>query len=516
MDDLVTLDDTLDLAHEPPSLPPWKVLIVDDEPEVHAVTRLVLGDFQFESRRLQFFSAHSGKEGMQMLRDHPDIALMLLDVVMESEHAGLDVARWTRDELRNHFVRIVLRTGQPGQAPEQRVTSDYDINDYKEKTELTTQKLTATVRVALRGYRDIMTVERAREGLERVIGASADIFSHQRSSEFASAVLSQLVGLAGLERGALYVRVPPPGSRPPGPPERFEITAATGEFERLLATQRDESILPEPMRASLHIAFESKRHLFREDHYVLHFTDSQHGESLLYVGDAWNLSEMDFKLVELFCTNVSIAFENLHLNQELFESQLEMICLLAGAAETRSRETAAHVKRVGLIAETLALALGRSAQDAELLRHAAPLHDIGKIGIPDAVLNKPGLHDEDERRVVQTHAELGAAMLRSSRRPVLQMAAEIAISHHEHWDGNGYPHGLSGAAIPLPGRIVAVADVWDALGSRRCYKEPWDMARIRSYFEEHRGSQFDPAVVDALFAQWDSLLKIRADYPDEP
>ena len=515
MDDLMTLEDDEGVAHEAQPLPPWKVLIVDDEPEIHAVTRLVLGDFQFEGRRLQFHSAYSGSEGQAQLSAHPDIALMLLDVVMETEHAGLDVARWTRDVLNNHFVRIVLRTGQPGQAPEQRVTTEYDINDYKEKTELTTQKLTATVRVALRGYRDIMAIERARQGLERVINASAFIFSHQRTAEFASAVLMQLGGLAGMERGALYLRVPPGAIRRGNElPEHFEISAATGEFERYIRAGNNEDVLPAPVVASLHEAYLHKQHLFRDDHYVLHFVDSQHGESLLYVGDAWNLSPMDFKLVELFCTNVSIAYENLHLNQELLDAQLEMICLLAGAAETRSRETASHVKRVGLIAETLALAVGMPAREAELLRHAAPLHDIGKIGIPDAVLNKPGRHDDAETAVMRTHAELGAQMLAESRRPVLRLAAEIARSHHENWDGSGYPAGLAGEAIPLQGRIAAVADVWDALGSVRCYKPAWDAAAIRAHFEQERGRKYDPTLVDALFSRWAALEEIRLRYPD--
>ncbi|MCB1552315.1 MAG: DUF3369 domain-containing protein, partial [Xanthomonadales bacterium] len=185
MEDELFLDEELFSGHEAPPVVPWKVLIVDDEPEIHSVTKLVLGDFQFESRPLSFLSAYSGSDGKRRLQEHPDIALMLLDVVMETDHAGLDVARWTRDELKNTFIRIVLRTGQPGQAPEQRVTTEYDINDYKEKTELTTQKLTATVRVALRGYRDIMLIERARQGLERVIESSAFIFSRQRTTEFA-------------------------------------------------------------------------------------------------------------------------------------------------------------------------------------------------------------------------------------------------------------------------------------------------------------------------------------------
>jgi putative nucleotidyltransferase with HDIG domain len=328
-------------------------------------------------------------------------------------------------------------------------------------------------------------------------------------------VLMQLGGLAGMERGALYLRIPPGTPRRSDQlPEHFEISAATGEFERYIEAGRNEEVLPAPLVASLHEAYLHKQHLFRDDHYVLHFVDSQHGESLLYVGDAWNLSPMDFKLVELFCTNVSIAYENLHLNQELHDAQLEMICLLAGAAETRSRETAAHVKRVGLIAEALALALGMEAREAELLRHAAPLHDVGKIGIPDAVLNKPGRHDEAEATVMRTHADLGAQMLAESRRPVLRLAAEIARSHHENWDGSGYPQGLAGAAIPLPGRIVAVADVWDALGSVRCYKPAWDGAAIRAHFTEQRGRKFDPTVVDALFAHWNTLEEIRRRFPD--
>jgi response regulator RpfG family c-di-GMP phosphodiesterase len=508
------LDEELGLAPEPMAGPPWKVLIVDDEPEIHSVTRLVLGSFMFEGRGLVFLSAFSAREGQQMLADHDDIALVLLDVVMETEHAGLDVVRYARHELGNHFVRIVLRTGQPGQAPEARVTTDYDINDYKEKTELTTQKLTATVRVALRGYRDIITIERARHGLERVIHASAEVFSHQKSAEFASAVLEQLGGLVGMERGALYCRVvrnADEATPPANPP--LTIAAATGEFEQFVREPAEQA-LPDKLLASLLEAWRTKHHLFRDDHYVLHFVDSQHGESLLYVGEAWNLQPLDFQLVELFCTNVSIAFENVHLNQELFESQLDMVCVLAGAAETRSRETANHVRRVGLIAQLLATAIGLDEKSAEMLRFAAPLHDIGKIGIPDAVLNKPGPHDEDEQQVMRRHAELGAQMLAGSRHAIIRMAAEVALTHHENWDGSGYPHGLAGEAIPISGRIAMIADVVDALGSERCYKQAWPEADIRDYFVAERGRKFDPRLVEALFRIWEQIVEVRREMPD--
>jgi response regulator RpfG family c-di-GMP phosphodiesterase len=493
-----------------PAENPWKVLLVDDEPEVHAVTRLVLRGFRFEDRPLEILSAHSASEARAMLGAHPDLALMLLDVVMETEQAGLEVVRYARETLGNRFIRIVLRTGQPGQAPEQDVIRSYDINDYKEKTELTAQKLTTMLYAALRAYRDIMVIEANKRGLERVIEASASIFSVEKRGEFASAVLAQLTALVGVHRGALYCRIPTPGT---DEPEHFPVAAATGDFAAY--TDRNaEQALPDRISASLREAFRSKRHLFRDDHYVLHFVDSRKAESLLYVGETWRLSDLDYKLVEVFCTNVSIGYENLALHQEIVDAQLEMICLLAGAAESRSGETAAHVKRVGLLAGLLAARCGLDDRTVEDLRLAAPLHDIGKIGIPDAILNKPGPHDAEETRIMRTHAEIGRRMLASSARPLLMLAAEIAGSHHENWDGSGYPAGLAGEAIPISGRITMLADVYDALGSRRCYKAPWPPDEIRRYLAAQSGIKFEPRLVDLLFAHWDEAEAIRREFPD--
>ncbi len=488
----------------------WKILIVDDEPEIHEVTRLVLSAFRFEGRPLRFLSALSAEEAIGLLRAHDDIAVMLLDVVMEHDQAGLELVRRVREELGNRHIRIVLRTGQPGQAPEQEVISNYDINDYKEKTELTAQKLSTTLFAALRGWRDIQIIEANKRGLERVVQASAHVFTQQRPHEFASAVLSQLTALLDMRGGALYCKVERPGERLP---DHFTVAAATGPYERFVDHHADED-LPGPVAASLRRAYEAKQHVFSADHYVLHFTDSQQTESLLYVGEAWDLSDLDFRLVEVFCTNVSIAFENLHLNQELADAQMETICLLAGAAESRSQETASHVKRVGEVAELLARGIGIPPQEAESYRFAAPLHDIGKIAIPDAILNKPGRHTPDESAIMRSHAEIGHRMLMDAKRPLLRLAAEIALSHHENWDGSGYPQGLAGEAIPISGRITMLADVYDALGSRRCYKEAWPAAQVREFIIGQSGVKFDPALVALLLARWDEAEAIRVRLPD--
>lgn len=504
------VDDRFEFAAEPAEGPPWKVLIVDDEPEVHDVTRLVLGSFRFAERPLVLISAYSSREAERLLTEHGDTAVVLLDVVMETEQAGLDLVRTIRGQLGNRFVRIVLRTGQPGQAPEHEVIAAYDINDYKEKTELTSQKLATALYTALRAYRDMRTIETSRLGLERIVRASQSVFPRQPPQQFASAVVAELDALAGGARGALCCSISAPNGTLP---DRFPVIAATRDYAPSLAADAEEQ-LPPYVVSSMRTAYRDRRHVFADDHYVLYFLDSHATEAQIYVSEERRLDEFERRLVEVFCGNVAIAFENLHLNRELFEGQLDLVCLLAGAAETRSRETANHVRRVGILARMLGELHGLDDATCELLYYAAPLHDIGKIGIPDAVLNKPGPHTPEEAAVMRTHAEIGAKLLNGSRRPMFRLAAEIALTHHENWDGTGYPNALAGADIPIAGRITALADVFDALGSRRCYKEPWAEAAIREFILDQCGRKFDPALIRLLIDNWTEVAALRQRLPD--
>jgi HD-GYP domain-containing protein (c-di-GMP phosphodiesterase class II) len=181
---------------------------------------------------------------------------------------------------------------------------------------------------------------------------------------------------------------------------------------------------------------------------------------------------------------------------ELHETQLEVVRRLARAAEWRDEDTGEHVERIGLLSERLALAAGLSAIEAETLRHAAVLHDVGKIGVPDRVLLKPGQLDAEEWAIMRTHAEIGASMLSGSPSPLVQLGEEVARTHHERWDGSGYPAGLRGEGIPLVGRIVAICDVYDALRSRRPYKQPWTLEEALTEITAQRGRHFDPRLVD--------------------
>jgi putative two-component system response regulator len=192
----------------------------------------------------------------------------------------------------------------------------------------------------------------------------------------------------------------------------------------------------------------------------------------------------------------------------------EVILRLSRAAEFRDAETGSHLLRMAAYARLVAEHMGLDQAECDLICEAAPMHDIGKVGIPDSVLLKPGALDELEMAVMRTHAQIGADILAGSESALLQAGAAIALSHHERWDGGGYPQGLAGAAIPLYGRIVAVADVFDALTSARPYKIGWELPRAVAHMRDGRGGHFDPRCVDALLADMGAVLAIQQRYHD--
>jgi putative two-component system response regulator len=202
--------------------------------------------------------------------------------------------------------------------------------------------------------------------------------------------------------------------------------------------------------------------------------------------------------------------------QELRRSHEETIHRLARAAEFRDQETGQHVERVSRYCSLLAERLDLDDEQEELLRLASPLHDIGKIAIPDRILLKPARLTADERRLMETHAEIGHRMLAGSGQELLELAAVIALTHHEHYDGGGYPRGLSGDGIPLVGRIVAVADVFDALTSDRVYRPAMSAEETVKVMRMGRGVHFDPAALDALLDSLPAALAIRDEWPDRP
>ena len=219
------------------------------------------------------------------------------------------------------------------------------------------------------------------------------------------------------------------------------------------------------------------------------------------------------KITEFMSVRNDIS-EIIKLHEEIESTQQEIIYHMGEIAESRSQETGNHVRRVAEYSRLLALKYGLDAQEANKIAMASPMHDIGKVGIPDAILHKPGKLTDEEWEIMKTHAMLGYAVLQHSKRPILQASAIIAKEHHEKYDGTGYPLGLSGEAIHLYARIVAIADVFDALSHDRCYKKAWEDPDVFAFFEKERGAHFDPNLVDMFLAAKEEFLTIRDHFKD--
>lgn len=487
----------------------YTVLIIDDEVEVHKVTDLTLKRFRFDGKRIRFLHAYSAREALQIFSEHDDIALALVDVVMETDHAGLDLVHKVRNELGNHLVRLVLRTGQPGQAPEHEVIERYDINDYKEKTELTSQKLKTLMYSGLRSYRDIQTIDSHRKGLRQVIESTSKMLKPSSMSEFATAVLKEIMNLLQLDSSAVYCTT----FSEKGTHGQRRILAATGSMADVIADD-DSAGLPESVQRLFDKAIQEAKSLYCEEGYVF-YTETESGyQSLLYIETQGQLTDAQQELLDIYCFNVALTYASLLKGEEILDTQRELVYLLGDAVEMRSKETGAHVKRVSLVSYRLAQLYGLNEEDCLIIKRASPLHDFGKVTIPDRILHKPGKLNPEEWETMKTHSSVGHDILRKSSKPILKVAAKICMSHHERWNGKGYPLGLKGADIPIAGRIAALADVFDALGSKRCYKEPWGMDNVREEILKERGEHFDPKLVDLMMENFNDFWDIRNRYPD--
>ena len=292
----------------------WQVLIVDDDPEIHSVTQLALSDLLVLGRRLEYLHAYSGQDACRLIEENPDIVLVLLDVVMETDDAGLNVVKHIRENLQRQDIRIVLRTGQPGYAPEESVIKEYDINDYKTKTELTRRKLVTTVYAAIRSYQQIATVNESRHGLEKIVSGSASLLKLHSIDEYTQGTLKQLTQLIDQNVDCLFC------ARGQGIIENatdlsFYIIAQQG-FSSLLEKQKLETLQNEQINNQVKICFTQKAHQYLDDSLCLYLSKGNY-RAVIYFALSEPLSDVQKQLLEVFLTGVALGYENVHLFQKL-------------------------------------------------------------------------------------------------------------------------------------------------------------------------------------------------------
>ena len=491
--------------------PPWKIMIIDDDQDVHKLTRMVLRDFVFENRTLTFLFGLTGEDAKQLMSQHPDTAILLLDVVMEREQSGLEAVQYIREILQNQFVRIILRTGQPGRAPEQTVISAYDINDYKEKTELTAQKLVTVVTASLRSYRDLKIIEENRHGLEKILHATGNLFEPTSLKKLATSVLVQLVFLLELEDSALCVQSS--GFAATQKNDQLILYAGTGVYSDKTGKTAQEA-MPAETWALVENVLREEQSLCHENCYIGFFRTKNGTKNLLFLQGNHPLDLVDQKLIEIFSVNVALAFDSVYANRDMIDSQRKLTFSLGAIVDAHSNQAENHLRRVADSARLLAQKVGLSDEEAEILWLSAPLHDLGKIAIPDFILTKPGKLTPEEWDVMKAHTDIGARLLKNANHDILQVGANIARMHHERWDGLGYPGGLVAEQIPIFSRITALIDVFDTLSHDRYYEKAWESSHVLAFIQQQSGHCFDPRLVELFLENFEEFQEIQNALPD--
>ena len=359
----------------------WKVVVIDDDPAVHDGTRFALYDYTLHGQGLEIISAYSADEGRKTLRDHPDTAVVLLDVVMENDVAGLELVSYIRKELKNETVRIILRTGQPGQAPERRVIIDYDINDYKAKTELTADKLFTTLTAALRSHQQLQRLVETRRGLEIIIDAASTLFDFRSMQRLAEGVLTQIASLLNVDcAGILVLREGENGD------ESFAVLAGSGCYKQFIGSRG----IGDDLTGLVQEAFRRRSHEFRAQRSVLYIRTTIGREVVVLIEAARHLSDTDRALVEVFCSKLSVAFDNVilyeqlqaanaHLEERVAARTSELTLAnerLATQWERLRRANAFKREMVGTVAHDLKNPLGVVMGRAEMLKDVLGISPI--------------------------------------------------------------------------------------------------------------------------------------------
>ncbi|HOQ32414.1 MAG TPA: response regulator [Candidatus Hydrogenedens sp.] len=503
-----------------------KILIVDDE--------LIIRELLFDLLTDEGFFvelASDGETALKIIRDDSEIAVLFTDIIMPKMD-GIMLIHKAR-ELNPGIVPIIMTgyaTIETARAAVKEGAYDYVLKPFN------ISEIKTVVNNALERNRLIQENARLKE-ITELFKISENISAIRDEEQLFRFILNAALEHTQAKRGSIlevvedgkYLKVVASTGLPSemnGKTIPVDFKTISGMVVKNLEPLLIEDITQNPNlqnfliglknKSFISVPLQRKKSEFMESHplaineqdviAVLNVTDKSDGEVF---------SETDLKVLKIIANHGASAIENARLIHEIESAQREIVFTLGEIVETRSRETGSHVKRVAEYSKLLALKLGLSNKEAEILRLASPLHDVGKVGIPDAILNKPGPLTPSEFDVIKTHTTIGYDMLSKTKGVVLQSAAIIALEHHERFDGNGYPNGKKGKDIHIFGRIVGIADVFDALGVERVYKRAWTLDEIKEYFGEQRGKQFDPDLVDVFFSNIEEVLQIRERFPEK-
>lgn len=522
------------------------ILVIDDEPMIRQILCAFLEQWGYST-----LDAENGREGIDLF-EKEDIDLVLTDLDMPVV-GGLEVLAHIHKNSPETPVVIISGAGQLDDAVQSVKLGAWDYltkpisnmvilentisrclekvwlvkenKRYQEHLEVEVARKTDELRrknialqeeIAERKQKEA-EVRRINRNLESIVDVSGQLFRYTALRELMRGVLRSMHHLLRHDMGRV----------------ELEVLHSEGNSFVLLAEGGQKSIfcgegsfrdcddmllsaaLPEDLHGRVLRVLANGQSEYGDTDFLGYIQTPNNVACVIYLDGCCLESRSDRRLVKIYKNNIASAIDSLMLQEEIINTQKEVVITLGEVIESRSNETANHVKRVAEYTYLLAMKYGLSEKEAMLLRFASPMHDAGKIGIPDAVLHKPGKLTAEEIEVMHDHTILGFDILKKSQRQILQMAAVVAHEHHERWDGAGYPQGLMKDKIHIYGRIVALADVFDALGSVRCYKKAWPLDEVVEQVKSERGSHFDPVLVDLLIENLPEFIRIREQYPDK-
>ncbi|WP_448384906.1 HD domain-containing phosphohydrolase [Fervidobacterium sp.] len=447
-----------------------KVMIVDDSKTVHAELSSILSELSWNGKNLDIEHTY-GYEEFKKIFVPEKYALVITDLVMESDDAGIKVINHIRHTCNDKKTRIILMTANPEKIPTDLLTRDYDINAYIEKKSLSPFSTKLTVLSMLKTYQDITSLEQAIVTLENVAANASEM-----------SLPELLINTFFQVRTFLSLKKPD--------------IKLNGEI-----FVNNERIFPPKFMNSENLEY---RYDFR--------TKVQENNILFVVYSSKQLNSLETSYIRSLLKNLQRSL----ISTKYPDIEEEFIIMLSKVVEAKSEETGDHVNRVAELSYYLAEYLGFSSSDAKLIKKASALHDIGKVGVPDYILNKPGKLDDKEFSIIKEHSLIGFEILRDSTLNIFEIGAVVALEHHERWDGSGYPYGLQGEEIAIEARIVQVADVFEALTHDRCYRPAWPIEKAVEYMNDMKGRQFDPMIIDAFNKHLKDMIAIaKSNYSEE-
>lgn len=372
-------------------------------------------------------------------------------------------------------------------------------------------KLFVSVVAALRSYSDLHAIGESDHTLERIIDSSISIYTEDRQTEFFAGLIRQLRSILCLgnpqmeEATSAFTATLQDGL--------FVISAGIGRYRKFSKLYM-EDMVEEDVRQFIDKAIDSGDAGYLGSWYADSFVDSKNYRHILFMDSCHTIGDWDRNLIELFSAGIQKEHDRLVHDLSLDTSIEGIVYALGQVVEARSRYIGNHVERISEYSRFIAQKVGLSQEKTNLIATAVPIHDIGKLGISEEILNKPGKLTDEEFSEVKKHPGTAGNILKDAKGPLLRMSAEIAMSHHEKYDGSGYPYGLKGEDIPLSGRIVALADVVDALSSDSVYRKAWPFDRVVSLIKEESGKHFDPKVVDGFLNHLDEFVALKISLQD--